>query len=259
MNVHWRDMTPVLNGRPRDTVRSGPCRTFENRRHWRIPLPRVLSRLPPSSFDLMRTLIDGYNLMFALGLLGKRHGPDGFRKVRTRFLNDLATALGAVSSHQTTIVFDASDPPGHLPRESTYKGMTIVFAVDDESADERIERLIAAHSAPKSLTVVSTDHRIRQAANRRRARALTADVFWQELETRKRGHPPRRAPQRRGTVAPPRPLPQRIGRLARDLPPRRRHARGPRRPRPWRLRPHRRRDRPHPARGRGRVQSMKDQ
>jgi uncharacterized protein len=138
----------------------------------------------------MRTLIDGYNLMFALGLLGKRHGPDGFRKVRTRFLNDLAAALGAIAAHQTTVVFDANDPPGHLARESSHKGISVVYAVDDEDADARIERLIAAHSAPKTLTVVSSDHRIRQAATRRRARAITADDFWQELEAQRRGPSP---------------------------------------------------------------------
>jgi predicted RNA-binding protein with PIN domain len=138
----------------------------------------------------MRILIDGYNLMYTLGLPGKRHGPDGFRKVRIRFLNDLAAALGAVAAHQTTVVFDASHPPVHLPRESIYKGMTIVYAVDEDSADERIEQLIAAHSSPKLLTVVSTDQRIRQAASRRKARAITADAFWQELEAPRRAPPP---------------------------------------------------------------------
>ncbi len=64
----------------------------------------------------MRFLIDGYNLMFALGLLGKRVGPDGFRRVRTRFLNELDDALGAVEAHLTTVVFDASEPPANLPR-----------------------------------------------------------------------------------------------------------------------------------------------
>jgi len=141
----------------------------------------------------MRHLIDGYNLMYALGLPGKRHGPDGFRKLRNRFLNDLAAALGPVAAHQTTVVFDASEPPGHLPRQSLHKGMTVVFAVDDESADERIERLIAAHSSPKLLTVVSSDQRIRQAATRRKARAVTAEVFWQELDrlkSRSKAPPP---------------------------------------------------------------------
>jgi predicted RNA-binding protein with PIN domain len=143
----------------------------------------------------MRTLIDGYNLMYALGLLGKRRGPEGFRKARTRFLNDLAAAIGAVGAHQTTVVFDANadDSPHHLPRESTYKGMTIIYALEDENADARIERLIAAHSAPKSLVVVSTDQRIRQAAARRKARPMTAEAFWHELET----------PKRRATAPPP--------------------------------------------------------
>jgi len=130
----------------------------------------------------MHTLIDGYNLMHTLGLLDKRFGPDGFRKARMRFLRDLAEALGAVEAYRTTVVFDAREGPGHLPKEATHQGMTVIYADDDEGADERIEELIAAHSVPKALTVVSTDRRIRQAATRRRARALTAEGFWQALE-----------------------------------------------------------------------------
>jgi predicted RNA-binding protein with PIN domain len=130
----------------------------------------------------MQTLIDGYNLMYELGLLEKRFGPDGFRKARNRFLDRLAEGLGAVASYQTTVVFDAREAPPHLPRESTHKGLTVVYADEDEGADARIERLIAAHSVPKALTVVSTDRRIRQAAARRKARTMTADAFWQQLE-----------------------------------------------------------------------------
>jgi len=137
----------------------------------------------------MRLLIDGYNVMYALGLLGKRLGPDGFRKVRTRFLNDLADALGAVEAHLTTVVFDAADPPADLPRATTHKGLSVVFAVDDENADERIVRLIAEHSSPRTLAVVSSDHHIRRAATRRKARSLTADAFLAELDARKRRKP----------------------------------------------------------------------
>jgi len=133
----------------------------------------------------MHTLIDGYNLMYTLGLLDKRFGPDGFRKARMRFLSDLAGALRAVEANQTTVVFDAREAPGHLPRESTHKGMSVLYADEDEGADERIERLIAAHSVPKALTVVSTDRRIRQAATRRKARAMTAEAFWELLENSK--------------------------------------------------------------------------
>jgi predicted RNA-binding protein with PIN domain len=151
----------------------------------------------------MRLLIDGYNLMFAAGLLGKRLGPDGFRKVRTRFLNDLADALGAVEAHLTTVVFDAAAPPDDLPRQTSHKGITVVFAVGDENADERIEHLIAAHSAPKGLTVVSSDHRIRRAAARRKAKAMTADEFWIQVHERKPGK----------TTPPPPPSPEEQSRL----------------------------------------------
>lgn len=132
----------------------------------------------------MRTLIDGYNLMHAVGLLSRRLGPAGFRKVRHRFLNDLAARLDPVEAHQTTVVFDAAAPPDGAPRELRHKGMTILFAVADDDADERIESLIAHHSAPKGLTVVSSDHRLRQAATRRKARAVTSEDYWSELESR---------------------------------------------------------------------------
>jgi len=156
----------------------------------------------------MRLLIDGYNVMFAQGLVGKRIGPDQFRQARTRFLNKLSEALGPVESHLTTVVFDAATPPHDLPPRSSHKGMTILYAVNDENADERIESLIAAHSAPKTLTVVSSDHRIRQAATRRKARVLTADVFLAELESRKR------APRKGKTTTTARPDPEQARRQA---------------------------------------------
>lgn len=134
----------------------------------------------------MRFLIDGYNLMHAQGLMGKRFGLDGFRKARTRFLNGLAESLGAVDAHLTTVVFDATSPPGDLPRESSHKGIRVVFAVAEDDADERIEALIAGHTAPKLLTVVSSDNRIRLAATRRRAKALSTDDFLAMLDARKR-------------------------------------------------------------------------
>jgi predicted RNA-binding protein with PIN domain len=137
----------------------------------------------------MRFLIDGYNVMYANGLLvtGRRVGPDRLRQVRHRFLNDLADALGPLDARQTTVVFDASveHAPDGASRGGPHKGLSVVFAVDDADADSRIERLIAEHPAPKTLTVVSTDRRVRQAAGRRKARSVTADEFWSMLDARK--------------------------------------------------------------------------
>ena len=129
----------------------------------------------------MRTLIDGYNVMFAAGLMGRKFGPDGFRKVRTRFLNDLAHKIGPTEAHLTTVVFDAKKVPEGLPSQTRHKGITVVFAVNNPTADEQISELIKAHSDPKRLVVVSSDNQIKAAAKRRKATATTADDFLNRL------------------------------------------------------------------------------
>lgn len=130
----------------------------------------------------MRWLIDGYNVMYAGGRLGPKLGRDGFRRARRRFLDELARALPGEEAAETTVVFDASVPPGDFQLDDRYRGLQIVFALGDENADARIEQLIAEHSAPKALSVVSSDHRVRQAARRRRARVLTAEEYWNRLD-----------------------------------------------------------------------------
>jgi predicted RNA-binding protein with PIN domain len=149
----------------------------------------------------MRLLIDGYNVLHAVAEVPVRLGPDGLRRLRHRFLNDLAHRLGPVEAAAATVVFDAHDPPEDRPRRTTHKGMTVLFATGEEGADAGIEALIAQHSAPKTLTVVSSDRRIRQAATRRRARVVTADEFWASLSSRRRAASPE--PERPGAGQPP--------------------------------------------------------
>jgi hypothetical protein len=134
----------------------------------------------------MRTLIDGYNLMFAAGLMGTKFGRDGLRKARTRFLNDLASKLGPVEAHLTTVVFDVRKAPEGRPAESTHKGIQMVFAVANPTADERIDELIRAHSDPKRLTVVSSDNQVRASARRRGATSVSSDDFLDRLDRTKR-------------------------------------------------------------------------
>lgn len=138
----------------------------------------------------MRVLIDGYNVMHAGGLIQPQIGRgvgvsarnDAFRKSRNRFLNVLAATLDEVEAYQTTIVFDAALAPPHLPAEQGYKGLTVIFAVDDDSADDRIEAMIRSDKTPKTLVVVSSDRRLRIAGERRGAKVLSADDYWTKLD-----------------------------------------------------------------------------
>ncbi len=149
----------------------------------------------------MRWLIDGYNVMHAGGRLGPKLSREGFRRARRRFLDELAQTLGQAVAAETTVVLDASVPPGDFPSESNYKGLSVLFALGEENADARIEALIRADSSPKSLTVVSSDNRIRLAASKRRCQWLTSEKYWELLdnlkESRAKNLPRRPDPRRR--------------------------------------------------------------
>ena len=88
-------------------------------------------------------------------------------------------------------------------------------------------------SNPRTLTVVSSDRRIRQAASRRRARSLTADQFWELIDDLKAGGCRETEPAKSGTAGH-RPTSaaqtsdRRRGPLARGLPRHRRVAGDPR-------------------------------
>lgn len=138
----------------------------------------------PAGFRSVLFLIDGYNLMHAWGRLGSKLSREGFRRARRRFLDDLADALGPDQAPHATVVFDANKHPGDFNLKADYRGLALVFALGDENADARIEELIAVHSSPKSLVVVSSDRRVREAALRRKARSIKCDDLLDALERR---------------------------------------------------------------------------
>lgn len=133
----------------------------------------------------MALLIDGYNLLNSVGITGRSVGVSSLQRSRLALLNFLAESLDPAEAAQTTVVFDAADAPPGLPRVAEHRGMTVRFAAQHEDADALIEELIQADSAPRRLTVVSSDHRVQRAARRRRARGVDSDVWYGQLVTRR--------------------------------------------------------------------------
>ena len=128
----------------------------------------------------MRYLIDGYNLLHAMGLLRGKAGPHGLEKARLALLGHLCGCHRADVS-AVTVIFDAAGaPPGAVP-EDEYQGLHISYALDGK-ADDRIEDLIRHEATPNQLTVVSDDHRIQQAARRRRCLVLGCLDYLDEME-----------------------------------------------------------------------------
>jgi predicted RNA-binding protein with PIN domain len=137
-------------------------------------------------------LIDGYNLLHAMGVLRGRVGPRGLEKARLRLLGLLRGAMGNDAS-QATIVFDAASAPAGVGDEQECQGIHVRFAVHHEQADDLIEALIRQTSTPKQLAVVSDDRRVQEAARRRHCRAVGCLDFLEELERARRRHHPKSA------------------------------------------------------------------
>jgi len=129
-------------------------------------------------------LIDGYNLLYAMGVLRKRMGPDGLEKARQNLLGVLHGSFGDESAN-VTVVFDAARPPPGAPAEADYHGLHVRFAIGLAAADDLIELLIRKASAPRHLTVVSDDHRLQKAASRRHCAVRGCGDFLQELGRRR--------------------------------------------------------------------------
>lgn len=129
-------------------------------------------------------LIDGYNLMHAVGAARERYGPGDLERRRNRFLNELASRLTERERARATVVFDAGESFSDLPRTYSVERMTISFAFPGSDADSLIEELLAKHSAPRQVQVVSSDHRLQRAAKRRRASFIDSEHFAANLTRR---------------------------------------------------------------------------
>ena len=130
----------------------------------------------------MDLIIDGYNLLHAVGIHAARRGPQNLEGARGMLLQFLAAALSTKVLQRTTVVFDSGpNAPRGLPCTIVEQGMTVRFSAGYENADALIEELILACSAPRGLTVVSSDHRIQRAARRRRAEAIDSDLWYARI------------------------------------------------------------------------------
>jgi len=142
----------------------------------------------------MPHLIDGNNLLFALADVGIDVGRAGLCEL-------LAGTLGG---ERVCVVFDGAPPPGGMARQITATGLEVRYSIG-RTADEIIVARITADTAPRRLTVVSSDREIRRAAERRRCLVETSQEFARRLkrlaEPRQRPAAPEPPEKRRGLTA----------------------------------------------------------
>jgi predicted RNA-binding protein with PIN domain len=123
-------------------------------------------------------LIDGYNLLHAVGFAG----PGRWEKRRLKLLDWIADAAPVrAGTARVRVVFDAQHGTGD-DRERPHRSVLVRFAVR-QTADDLIETLLASESAPSTVAVVSNDGRVREAARRRGAAGWSCEAFTDWLVT----------------------------------------------------------------------------
>lgn len=110
-------------------------------------------------------LIDGNNLIYALREAGLELGRTGLCSL---------LAMLTARSERVSVVFDGPALPGVPGPDSGELDVAYSYG---RTADELITERIAADTAPRRLSVVSTDRQIRQAARRRRCKIVRSEDF----------------------------------------------------------------------------------
>ncbi|MHC4060756.1 MAG: NYN domain-containing protein [Planctomycetota bacterium] len=125
----------------------------------------------------MPVIIDGNNLLWAVHEVGD----DSEQTDRLRLCCIVGRYL-KLAGETGQIVFDGAGPPDKTAFDNI-TSLEVFFAGLSAEADEVIEDKIKASTAPRRLTVVSSDRRLRAAARARKAGAVKSETFWNQLRT----------------------------------------------------------------------------
>jgi len=140
-------------------------------------------RTTPENLGSCRLLVDGYNLLYALGFIqpGDRT-KRSLEKARHQLIDSIAKQLPSAVRRSTWIIFDSADAPKNLPDAFVKNEIRVFFSREWLSADEMLQSWISEHSSPKTLVVISSDHAVQRRATARNATPFDSDHWIEAIE-----------------------------------------------------------------------------
>lgn len=120
-------------------------------------------------------IIDGYNLLWSIQKVDEQ-----FDSVSDVGLCRLIGSYLKAIDEKGEIVFDGTGPPDKTGFDNI-SNLEVFFAGLRTDADSIIENKIKANTAPKRLTIVSSDRRLKDAARARKATAIKSEAFWKNV------------------------------------------------------------------------------
>ena len=129
-------------------------------------------------------IIDGHNLLWAI-----QEADDGSESISDVQLCRIVGRYLKLAGEKGEIIFDGTGPRDKSGFEDI-SNLEVFFAGLGTDTDTIIEDKIRANTAPKRLSIVSSDRRLRKAAQVRKATAVKSELFWSNLQkqlSRKKG------------------------------------------------------------------------
>ena len=120
-------------------------------------------------------IVDGYNLLRTVQNLTE-HSSEITDIQICQIINEYLYR----TKKKGCLVFDGIGPRDKSPFNNLFC-LEIIFSGTSREADDIIETMILESTAPKSLTVVSSDRRVKKAAEKRKAKAVDCVDFWTEM------------------------------------------------------------------------------
>jgi len=117
-------------------------------------------------------IIDGYNLLWSIQKVSETA-----ESISDLQLCHIIGRYLKLISEKGEIIFDGPGPRDKSGFDNI-SNLEVFFAGLAADADTVIEDKIKASTAPKRLTIVSSDRRLRDAARSRKAAAIKSQVFW---------------------------------------------------------------------------------
>jgi len=121
-------------------------------------------------------IIDGHNLLHTIY---KSDGDSG--SISDVGLCRILGRYFKLTGEKGVMIFDGTGPPDKTGFDNI-NNLEVFFAGIRTDADTVIEDKISVNTAPKRLTIVSSDRRLRTAAHKRKAISMKSDVFWNDVQ-----------------------------------------------------------------------------
>ncbi len=134
-------------------------------------------------------IIDGHNLLHSIVNISEEAG-----SINDVQLCWIVSKYLKVIREKGEIIFDGTGPRDKSGFDNI-ANLEVLFAGLGTDADTVIENKIKANTAPKRLSIVSSDRRLRDAARARKATAVKSEIFWDNLQKQLKRKKPVKEPE----------------------------------------------------------------